>query len=200
MNHGESVKELQTLLNQQGAKLDPDGWLGNETKKAISSLNIPYYLKVALLEVGTKEIHGTLNNPRIIEYHKVSGGFSNDEVPWCGSFVNWVMLQSNYDTVKTPARAKSWLNFGIETDYPMPGAIAVKSRTGDKSRTGNGHVCFVLGYNQDGKLLCVGGNQNDEVNIKAYDKSVFLEFRVPENLIKYKMLTFNMNSTSTREA
>ena len=194
MNHGKSVEELQTLLNQQGAKLGIDGWLGNETKKAISSLKIPYYLKVALLEVGTKEIHGTLNNPRIIEYHKVSGGFSNDEVPWCGSFVNWVMLQSNYDTVKTPARAKSWLNFGVETDYPMPGSIAVKSRTG------GGHVCFVLGYNKDGKLLCVGGNQNDEVNIKAYDKLAFLEFRVPENLIKYKMLTFNMNSTSTIEA
>jgi uncharacterized protein (TIGR02594 family) len=133
-------------------------------------------MKIAKKELGTKEIHGKKHNPRVLEYHSVSGGFSTDEVPWCGSFVNWVMKQSKYKTVSYPARAKSWKNFGKKAKKPIYGAIAVKSRRG------GGHVAFVVGQSKDGKYLYVlGGNQHDSVNISKYPKSVWTDFRVPSD-------------------
>ena len=132
------------------------------------------WMKIAKKEIGTKEIHGKRHNPRVLEYHSVSGGFSTDEVPWCGSFVNWVMRTAGYKTVSSPARAKSWKNFGKKAKKPIYGAIAVKSRRG------GGHVAFVVGQSQDGKYLYVlGGNQHDSVNISKYRKSVWTDFRVP---------------------
>lgn len=90
----------------------------------------------------------------------------------CGAFISWVMKQAGINHgIKIPERAKEWIKFGYAVDEPTVGSIAVKSRVG------GGHVCIVVGKRKDGKLLCVGGNQNNEVNIAAYDKSVFESFR-----------------------
>lgn len=168
----QAVKELQTILNKNGAKLIVDGDLGNKTKQAIDVLNIPSWLKVAMKEIGTKEIVGTVDNPQVTKYHVVSGIAPDDEIPWCGSFVNWVMKTTGFNlTVKTPARAKSWLNFGVHSD-PVIGAIAVKSRVG------GGHVGIVLSVNKN-NIYLVGGNQSNEVNIRKYKVSDFVDFRVP---------------------
>jgi len=171
-----SVQELQLVLVQLGAKLPyfgADGYMGKETFRAIDSLEIPKHVKIAMKEVGTKEIRGEADHPRIIEYHLTSAGrYSEDEVPWCGSFVNWVMLKSGVKiTVRYPERAKSWLLFDLFQREPTVGSIAIKSRNG------GGHVCFVLGKTTDGNLLCLGGNQSDEVNIREYSPTAFLGYR-----------------------
>ena len=46
-----------------------------------------------------------------------------------------------------------------------------------KTRNGGGHVTFVVGKTKDGKLVCLGGNQNNMVNYAVYSASVFDEFR-----------------------
>lgn len=171
----DTIRTLQTMITQSGYRIAIDGIFGDQTRTAIERLCVPNWIKTALKEIGTKEIHGVKHNERVIEYHSVSGGFSTDEVPWCASYVNWVMLQHDYKTVSYPARAKSWLYFGRTSNEPIVGSIAVKSRSG------GGHVCFVVGKNMNGDLYCVGGNQNDEVNIKLYKREVFIDFRVPSN-------------------
>ncbi len=142
------------------------------------------WMKIAKGELGVKEIFGSKHNKRILEYHKVSGGFSTDEVPWCASFVNWVMKQAGYTTVSAPARAKSWENFGKKITTPIYGSIGVKSRKG------GGHVAFIVGKSEDGKYYyMLGGNQHDEVNITKYKKSVWNTFVVPKDYdIKAKSL------------
>ena len=173
-----SVENLQKIIlasNVSLSKHGADGHFGSETSHAIENLRAPNWVKTAMKEVGVTEITGQEHNDRIVDYHKISGGFSTDEIPWCGSFVNWVMFKSGFkSTVSYPARAKSWLKFGKSSQEPVIGSIAVKSRQG------GGHVCFVIGEDSNGNLLCLGGNQNNEVNIKAYSKDVFLDFRVPE--------------------
>lgn len=126
----------------------------------------------------------------------MSGGFSSDEVAWCGSFVNWVMKKSGYkETVSIPARAKSWLKFGKTSVEPVIGSIAVKSRKG------GGHVCFVVGKDKNGSLYCLGGNQNNEVNIKLYPKGVFIDFRVPNDVYISSLPLYALsNSKSLSEA
>ena len=176
MRNKNTVKQLQNYLLQMGAKLPKfgvDGDLGNETKEAIDALVVPDYVKIALKETGIQEIVGKIHSPRVLEYQATTAGkYTDDETPWCGAFISWVMKQAGIKhNVKVPERAKEWINFGYAVNEPTIGSIAVKSRVG------GGHVCIVVGKRKDGKLLCLGGNQNNEVNITAYDKSVFESFR-----------------------
>ena len=43
----------------------------------------------------------------------------------------------------------------------------------------NGHVGFVVGEDQHGNLMVLGGNQGDEVNIKPFSPSRVLAYRWP---------------------
>lgn len=192
-----TVMTLQLLIIESGIALKggADGIYGKETAKSIDNMCFPNWIKTAMKEIGVKEILGKRNSERVLDYHEVSGGYSEDSVPWCGSFVNWVMVMNDIETVKIPARAKSWLNFGVSSIMPVIGSIAVKSRSG------GGHVCFVVGKNEGGDLYCLGGNQNDEVNIKIYKKEVFIDFRIPQGYTGRGLRKYALNtSSSSREA
>jgi len=215
----DGIKIIQRAVNslsvqtQQDIKVD--GWLGDRTIRAINKIgsekmhgalayeisnleasNEPHYLTIARGELGVKEIKGRKHNKRVLKYHATSGGFKTDEVPWCGSFINWVMKEAGYKTVKYPARAKSWRKFGVSTAQPYLGSIAVKSRKK------GGHVCFVVGKSKKGKhLYCLGGNQGDAVTIRKYRAAVFTDFRIPKNqeLITLSVYTGDVTS-GNREA
>ena len=172
------VQQLQNYLLASGQDLPlygADGYYGAETTKAISDLDAPNHVKIALKEIGIYEIKGPGHHPRILEYMKATTGkYSDDETPWCGAFIAWVCRKANIGVpFAYPERAKAWLAFGTEIGQPVMGAIAVKSRKG------GGHVNIVVGMTPQGKLWCVGGNQNDQVNLGLYDEDVFEEFRVP---------------------
>ena len=167
---------MQNYLLQLGQELPrfgADGDIGNETVVAIDKLDCPSFVKIALKEVGIAESHGKDHNKRVLEYQATtSGKYTDDETPWCGAFVSWVLTKANIKHgIKIPERAKDWSSFGSPTNNPIVGTIAVKSRVG------GGHVCIIVGKDKDGNLLCVGGNQNNEVNIGTYKKEVFESFR-----------------------
>ena len=163
----------------------------------------PKWMSVAKGEDGTKEDTRDKGNKKFLKrysntevekYYTSHNSSWTDDVPWCGSFVNWVMKKSGYkQTVSHPYRAKSWKNFGKKAKKPIYGAIAVKSRRG------GGHVAFVIGQSQDGKYLYVlGGNQSDAVNIKKYKKSVWTDFRVPKDYDDSKCKLPVYKGTSTK--
>ena len=188
-----TVKQLQNYLLQSGAKLPKfgaDGDLGNETIEAINLLEVPEYVKIGLKEVGVSEIAGAKHNPRILEYQlTTSGKYTDDETPWCGAFVSWVMKQAGIKhNIKVPERAKEWSNFGYAVTEPSVGTIAVKSRVG------GGHVCIVVGKTSNGKLYCLGGNQGNLVSIATYDKSVFESFRDYQK--SSELIVINLSSQS----
>lgn len=200
MRHQKPVERMQKFLLAAGQDLPeygPDGHFGLETTIAIEKLNAPAYVKTALKEVGTYEVKGEDHNPRILDYHRTTvGRYGTDEVPWCGAFVNWTLVKHGYLTVDYPERAKSWLAFDIPIDEPVMGAVAIKSRKG------GGHVNIVVGKHPNGLLWCVGGNQNDEVNIGLYDPDVFEGFRVPcDYEMSYDLIEFDEAAkTVTSEA
>lgn len=176
-----AVKNLQNYLIGLGCslpKFGADGDMGNETLKAIDSLSFPSFVKTALTEVGVKEIVGSRHESRVLEYQTTTAGrYSDDETPWCGAFVSWVFTTAKIKHgLKTPERAKEWMNFGSPTNNPIVGSVAIKSRVG------GGHVCIVVGKDLNGNLLCVGGNQNNMVSISAYKKDVFESFRNYESM------------------
>lgn len=196
-------KIVQRALNNMGRDLVVDGDIGNITIAAIKSVNnrvlhekIEYLLygerekpsythldwvKIAYRELGTKEIPGKKrSNHRVEQYHDATGylSWALDDIPWCGSFVGFVMMKAGYEIPERAGTALEWLEFGKALHKPMMGAIAVKTRNG------GGHVTFVVGVSEDDEYVyCLGGNQNDEVNIQRYRVTDFVDFRIPTNHI-----------------
>ncbi len=147
------------------------------------SLTIKYaapWMQTAEQEIGQKEVAGNKANPRILQYFNSSGFWGKDDTgsanAWCASFVSWIMEQHGHTPPANAFRAKEWKNFGKTIANPVYGAIGIKSRTG------GGHVAFVVGKSSDGKkLYMLGGNQGDEVNISEYPADVWTTFVVPSS-------------------
>ena len=101
------------------------------------------------------------------------------ETPWCAAFVNAVLKGSGSGgTGKLNAR--SFLNFGTPADKPQLGDVAVFSRGDPKGW--KGHVGFYAGeVEKNGQTFVrvVGGNQDDSVSEKLYEKSRLLGYRRP---------------------
>lgn len=135
------------------------------------------WLHIAYEELGVMEIPGRRNERRIIEYHaSTSLKASEDSVPWCSSFVCWVMEQAGYPSTRN-ARARSWLEYGVEIPKPIPGCIVVFWRKSPDSRSG--HVAFYVGDDGD-KIKVLGGNQSNQVKVSSYPKERVLGYFLPE--------------------
>ena len=129
-------------------------------------------------ELGTKEAAGSKDNPKIVEYHQaVTLKAKDDEVPWCSSFVNWVMKKAGKKGTNSAA-ARSWLKWGQEISSKVPkyGSIVVLSRGTDLI---SGHVGFYVGKTIGGSIKVLGGNQGDKVSIAVFSKNKVLGYRWP---------------------
>ncbi len=139
------------------------------------------HLQIALNEYGVKEIVGDQHNPRVVQYSQDIGNtwVTTDEVYWCSEFVNWCLFKAGIQGTKS-AVARSFLNWGEETKTPQVGDIVVFWR--DPKGSNNGHVAFYINETPT-QIRVLGGNQNDEVNIKLMPREQVLSYRkVPAQL------------------
>lgn len=140
----------------------------------------PNWLTVALAEQGQTEEPGPNHNPRVVEYHsRTSLAAKDDETPWCASFVSWTMVEVGLQNPNT-ARARDFLYYGQAMQTPQIGSIVVLSRGSSPSQ---GHVGFYMGERDD-KILVLGGNQSNSVNIAPYAKARVLAYRWPPGVPK----------------
>lgn len=141
----------------------------------------PKWIEIAEKEIGQKEIPGQKSNPRIVEYHKATRlGATDDSVPWCSSFVNWVMMKARCQRTYSAA-ARSWLQDGICVKLKgfRPGCIVVLKR-GRNPWTG--HVGFAMRLVGD-RVEVLGGNQSDQVKLStAYKQADVLGYFWPIQL------------------
>jgi uncharacterized protein (TIGR02594 family) len=134
------------------------------------------------METGVDEVAGPEHNPRIVEYHQsTSLKATDDETPWCSSFVNWCMEQAGEDKTNS-AMALSWLKWGEELAEPRKGCVAVFSRGNIPTA---GHVGFYVDEINE-RILLLGGNQSNQININSYPKSSLLGYRWPKATIDRK--------------
>ena len=127
--------------------------------------------------LGTKEIPGVNHHPLILRMWKAikRGGIQDDETPWCAAFVGFCL--ENVDIVSSRFEsAKSYMSWGQFLGEPVYGCIAVFTREG------GGHVGFCVGQTQNGDLLILGGNQGNEVNIRAFPRARASAYRWPTML------------------
>ncbi len=134
----------------------------------------PSWLTVARKYVGLREIPGKTTAPIIARWlRRLGAWWQDDETPWCGVFVAGVLDEAGIPKVKGWYRARAWLDWGSLCDGPMLGAVAVLRRDG------GGHVGFVVGRDERGRLMILGGNQANAVTIAPFAPERVLEYRYP---------------------
>lgn len=139
---------------------------------------LPRWLHIASQELGISEIVGLDHNKRILQYHSATSlKAQSDEIPWCSSFVNWVMKQSMIKGTYSAA-ARSWLDWGY-TCEPISGCIVVLKRGQSETQ---GHVGFLVGQD-DAFIHLLGGNQKNKVCVLKYAKHDVLGYRWPFKVV-----------------
>jgi uncharacterized protein (TIGR02594 family) len=141
----------------------------------MSSSPYPLHLQAAERELGIQEIKGGQHNPRILAYHAATSlAASDDETPWCASFVNWCLEVTGQRGTQS-ATARSFLTWGhsVAPEAAQPGDIAVFKRG---SSPWQGHVGFFVGWDGSNVRL-LGGNQNDSVSLASYPSTGLLGIR-----------------------
>jgi uncharacterized protein (TIGR02594 family) len=185
---------VRTIQKRAGLKVD--GEIGPNTAKVIDAaqahvkgvvttpdphtagapfaeVDRPLWLEAGLSLIGTeRESSGRFaeghDNPIIIEWAHELGGdiskeYTHDSIPWCALFANHCLAK-----VGLPGTNSLWaLDFAgnwpsIKLIGPAVGAFA------PMTRSGGGHIIQVVGKDAHGNIMGLGGNQSDEVNIRAF--------------------------------
>lgn len=184
------IRELQRELNTLGAKppLTTDGIFGPKTEAALKrelaeapALATPVTGAFTHIhpidwmrgELGTKEIPGSKDNPRIRWYHTFSKNIGAkehpDEVPWCSSILQACGVQCGME-ITGNALAASWSKYAGDD-------------TGDWVEEGD--IIHVKNGKQNHVTLCnkafnrrtatsfegIGGNQGNTVKVSTYRTS-----------------------------
>ena len=134
----------------------------------------PNWLATARRYVGLAEISGIKHNPVILRWlTSLKAWWAEDETPWCGTFVAATMRESGLPVAKAWYRAKAWLDYGTQLVTPKVGCIVVFDRSG------GGHVGFVVGFDEQGRLMVLGGNQGNKVSVAPFTRDRVLGYRWP---------------------
>ena len=167
----------------------------------MSNLTELAWIAEARKHIGLREVKGSKHNPIILSWlKKLKAWWYEDESAWCATYVAHCLSEVGITVPKHWYRALDYLNYGTRLIRPAYGCVAVKQRKG------GGHVCFVVGQTKEGKLVCLGGNQNDMVCFAIYDKEdfdAFMWYGKTSNPIKerYNLPTLsNVSATAVTEA
>lgn len=135
----------------------------------------PRWITEAKKYVGTREIPGVKHEPRIIGWWRAikRGGIKTDEVPWCAAYVGAMLEAVGIQSTRFES-AKSYLSWGVPLASPVLGCIVVFTRDG------GGHVGFVMGEDERGRLMVLGGNQGNAVTIAPFERTRVAGYRWPE--------------------
>jgi uncharacterized protein (TIGR02594 family) len=141
--------------------------------------------------VGLREIPGPRHDSTIVMWlKKLNAWWTDDETPWCGVFVAHCMQSCNLKTPKYWMRAKDWNEgWGVKLKNPIVGCVVVFERKG------GGHVGFVLGETSDDRLVVLGGNQSNMVNIAKFDKSRVVGYYWPGDYKSSEAYNYSLRAT-----
>ena len=134
--------------------------------------------------IGVKEIAGTASNPQVLAMLQLDASWpKGDDVPWCSAFANYIAWLLRLPRSKS-LMARSWLQVGtpikIEEADAGNDIVILKRGGGDQPGpeviSAPGHVGFFAGIEHD-RVLLLGGNQGDAVNISGFPVSRIIGVR-----------------------
>lgn len=162
----------------------------------------PALVQEFLKMIGTIERAGGANNPTIIAWADevaresattynqwAADWYNKDSVPWCGLAQAVAAVRSaggrpERMPPKNYLSAAAWTAFGNPVQFRgREGLRLHEIFVGDVAiftRAGGNHVATIVGVTKDGNyVVCVGGNQDDAVNIKQFPVSRLYAVRRP---------------------
>lgn len=117
------------------------------------------WLDLARERLGVQEMPGPDSDPTVMGWFKSVGHaeVTADETSWCAVFAGATLKDAGLPIPPTNVNmlARSYLTYGVKCE-PKPGAIAIWPR----GKAWQGHVNFVESVTDDGKVVCIGGNQS----------------------------------------
>ena len=126
--------------------------------------------------LGITEIQGEQDHPLIRWWHSLTTmGETDDQVPWCSSFVNGICWELRLPRSKSAA-ARSWLDVGVAVppeDARVGHDIVILSRGSSPTA---GHTGFFAGWGED-TVRILAGNQGNRVSIASYPRDRILGIR-----------------------
>lgn len=132
----------------------------------------PIWYITAQRSLGVREIPGARHSKAILGWlQRLKSWFTDDETPWCGTFVAQALDLVGLKPVKNWFRALAWKDYGTEVS-PQLGAILVFVRSG------GGHVGFYAGED-DTRYYVLGGNQGNAVSYAWIAKERLVACRWP---------------------
>lgn len=134
--------------------------------------------------IGVKEIPGRESNDQVLAMLRLDDSWpADDDVAWCSAFANYVAWLLRLPRSKS-LRARSWLRVGhpVQLEHAAIGFDIVVLKSAGSGQPGpdvieaSGHVGFFAGL-EGSRLLILGGNQGNSVNVSSYAKSRLLGVR-----------------------
>jgi uncharacterized protein (TIGR02594 family) len=130
-------------------------------------------MQIARSKIGQHEIPGRRDNSFILEcFRHTTLHSAHDEVPWCAAFVSYCLDMSGVRSARSAA-AMSYAHYGRPCQI-FPGAILVFRWPG-----GSHHVTFCDHVVDHSRVACLGGNQNNSVNVSIYEMRYLVAVRWP---------------------
>jgi uncharacterized protein (TIGR02594 family) len=137
----------------------------------------PAWLVEARKHVGLREVPGKTHAPVIQRWLRQFGAWwVDDETPWCGTFVAACLEAAGVRRPRNWFRALAWLDFGTPILAPRVGCVVVFSREG------GGHVGFLVGQDEEGRLMVLGGNQGNAVSVAPFERFRVRGYRWPSSV------------------
>jgi uncharacterized protein (TIGR02594 family) len=120
-----------------------------------------------------------VNNSKIVRmFDRIKVGVNDDETPWCAAFVGNCLEEVGIKSTRS-AWALSYADYGVKAPC-VPGAIAYMQRKNAAGKVIGGHVAFVVGRDQRGNIMLLGGNQGDKVSVAPFAPSRIMGYRWPK--------------------
>lgn len=165
-------------INQEVIASKPDSFYREVLDRFVDGQDTRANVSPSVLVETAKRVFGANEQGQrgLIERFLAEGGvnLNPEHTAWCAGFINSVLAQNGIEGTRSLA-ARSFLDWGEEVTDPMDGDIVVISR-GDPNGW-QGHVGIFQGYDENGNIRILGGNQSDSVNIQSYPAERLLGFR-----------------------
>jgi uncharacterized protein (TIGR02594 family) len=142
----------------------------------------PVWVTEARSHIGKSEVAGLNSNKWILSLWDTAPWIwstvarkDDTLLAWCGAFIRLVVTQVGIVPPKSWWSANAWAKWGTRLKSPVLGCIGVMKRTG------GAHVTIIIGRDNAGRLIGLGGNQGDMVKLSAFKPELFTAFVWPPN-------------------
>jgi uncharacterized protein (TIGR02594 family) len=158
------VVDSPTAVAIDNSKAAPQ--IAQQASKA--EIGRPLWLEAGIKLINVKETPGSRDTAEIIDWAKEEGGdiskaYAHDSIPWCALFANHILTKAGIkgtETLWALDFAGHWPS--VKLAGPAVGAFA------PMKRTGGGHIICIVGKDQHGNVMGLGGNQSDQVSIVPF--------------------------------